>query len=87
MTFEEREFDRITYNITASIFEFMQEKGVSQKKLAKSLGVSEAWVSKMLSGDTNLTLRTIAKICSVLETHAHFKLNNTDEFYDPVCHS
>lgn len=38
----------------------IEEEGVSQKDLAARLGRSEGYVSQVLSGGTNLTLRTLA---------------------------
>jgi predicted transcriptional regulator len=47
----------------------LQRKGVSQKELAERLGVSQSRVSQMLSGDSNPTVRTLARIAHVLEQH------------------
>lgn len=49
------------------IYDILEEKGMSQKDLARKLGKSEAEVSRMLSGTHNMTLATIAKISVVLE--------------------
>ena len=76
---EDLEFERLSHSVTLAIHDFMQEKGVTQKKLAKEIGISEARVSKMLAGDTNLTLRTIAKISLVLNVSAQFKFCNADD--------
>lgn len=44
----------------------LNEKGLSQKEFAKMIGKTEAEVSRWLGGTHNFTLKTIAKISSVL---------------------
>lgn len=41
--------------------------GMSQKKLADEMGVSPQYINKMLKGQENLTLETIAKIEDILD--------------------
>ena len=40
--------------------------GMSQKKLAHSMGVSPQYINKLIKGKENLTLETVAKIETVL---------------------
>ncbi|MEQ8406340.1 MAG: helix-turn-helix transcriptional regulator [Oceanicaulis sp.] len=44
----------------------MKESGVSKAELARLLGVSKASVSQMLAPDSNLTLRSIARVAALL---------------------
>ncbi len=44
----------------------MEEKGLSQKDLARLLGKTETEVSRWLSGTHNMTMATIAKISEAL---------------------
>ena len=46
----------------------MEEKGLSQKDLARLLGKTETEVSRWLSGTHNMTMATIAKISEALDT-------------------
>lgn len=48
------------------IAETMQETGMSKSELARRLGVSRAHITQTLSGERNLTLRTIAEILYTL---------------------
>lgn len=52
--------------------EIREEKGITQSSIAKSLGVSRGFVSKVENGKTNPTLATIAKLAKALKV-------NTDE--------
>src|SRR3990172_3535844 len=54
-------------NFTESVFEQMQRRGISQAELARRLGKSEAYVSKILRGTANFTLKSMDKIARALE--------------------
>ena len=41
---------------------YMQEKGITQKELAKKLGVSDAYVSQILNGKFNFTLKKLIEL-------------------------
>jgi transcriptional regulator with XRE-family HTH domain len=45
----------------------MAEKKVSKAALAKRLNRSRAWVTQLLSGKTNMTIRTLAELAYALE--------------------
>lgn len=49
------------------VHQILNEKGITQKALAEKLGKSPSEVSKWLSGNHNLTLRSIAKLEAELE--------------------
>lgn len=66
--FEEAE-QSVTYWAEASIVEFtealwarMEEEGVSRAELARRLGTSKAYVTKVLGGNANFTLYSLAKL-------------------------
>lgn len=50
-----------------SVFSCLKNKNISQKELARRLGKTEAYVSKLLSGSQNVTLKTIAETANALE--------------------
>ena len=52
---------------------FMSEHKVSRADLAQSMGVSPGRVSQILSGDENLTLRTLSSVVTALG--AEFEIN------------
>lgn len=53
-------------DITHQVMILLEQKGWTQKDLAKSLGKTDAEISKWLSGMHNLTLRSISKIETAL---------------------
>ena len=58
----EYQFEKTVVDITERICEIMQDKGKSRADLARELGKSRAWVTKMLSGDQNMTIKTVIEI-------------------------
>ena len=52
--------------IVARLRGFMREQGVNQHELARRLCVSDGYVSGVLNGRKNLTLKTIASFANAL---------------------
>ena len=55
-------------DIALRISDILNEKKLHQRDLAKMLEVSESRISKILAGNENMTLKTIAKIEGVLDS-------------------
>ena len=67
------ERDHLSNQIVDGVEKFMRDRGVSQQELAAKMGVSEGRVSQILSGDQNLTLKTLAGLAAALEGHFHIR--------------
>ena len=52
--------------VTEILCELLEKERVSRKELAERLGKSKGFVSQLLNGGRNLTLRTVADILHVL---------------------
>jgi len=65
-TKEHFELDDILYSISMKIFDYRKSKGWSQKKLAEKLGIKQAMVSKLESGEYNPTMEQLWKISKKL---------------------
>lgn len=52
--------------IANRVYDLLEERGMSQRDLARTLGKTETEVSRWLSGTHNLTIATIAKMAAVL---------------------
>ncbi len=48
--------------IALSIVNYMQENGLTRSDIANKLGVTPQYVSKILSGNTNFSFKSIAEI-------------------------
>lgn len=56
----------LSFAISDKLDAILQERGMTQKEFAKLIGKSESEICKWLGGTHNFTLKTIAKISSVL---------------------
>ncbi len=63
----ERRLYRKADDVAARIIALMQKRGMNQKQLAEKVGKSEAYVSRVLGGGVNLTLKTIAEFETALD--------------------
>ncbi len=52
--------------VTETLCELLEKEGVSRKELADRLGKSKGFISQLLNGGRNLTLRTVGDILHVL---------------------
>jgi DNA-binding Xre family transcriptional regulator len=57
----------LSFAISDKLASILEERGMSQKEFARMVGKTETEVSRWLGGTHNFTLKTIAKISSVLE--------------------
>ena len=79
----ELDFGRMALEVAEEITIKMKEKSLSKADLAKRLGTSRAYVTKVLTGDANLSLKTLAKVQNALEAKSDFYLN-TDNTEDGI---
>ena len=54
-------------DISASVHKRMAEVGVTQSELAQRMGMDRSQLSRVLSGDGNVTLKTIARLEAALD--------------------
>ena len=59
-------YEGLKYDLSEQLYELMKEKGITKKELAKRMGVSPAYVSKIFGAD-NISLRTVAKVLAALD--------------------
>lgn len=63
---ENRAWLTYSQDIALTLHYYMREKGMTQRELAGKMGVSPAYVVKLLKGGENLTLETICKLQDAL---------------------
>jgi transcriptional regulator with XRE-family HTH domain len=54
--------ERVIFEVTERLCELMEDAGVSRSELSSRLGKSRAFVTKVLRGDANLTLKTVSDL-------------------------
>lgn len=70
----EFELEGMLLSVNEQICKTMDDRGLSKSDLANLLNNSPAWVTKLLSGDQNLTLKTLATIACVLDLTVEINL-------------
>ncbi|HEV7683114.1 MAG TPA: helix-turn-helix transcriptional regulator [Pyrinomonadaceae bacterium] len=55
------------FDVSEHIFSMMERQGVSKAKLARRMGKSRPYVTRMLQGNANFTLESLVKIARALE--------------------
>lgn len=60
-------FFKLANSFARNVFSYLKNNNISQKELAARLGRTEAYVSKLLSGSQNVTLKTIAETANALD--------------------
>jgi transcriptional regulator with XRE-family HTH domain len=67
----------IAIDIAMQVNDSLEERGIAQKELAQRLGVSQAYVSQILGGKTNLTILTLCKVAAALGLQPFIKLEES----------
>jgi transcriptional regulator with XRE-family HTH domain len=70
----------ILIDITEQIVSLMEEKKMSRIKLAEKLKCSPAYITKLLRGDQNLTVKKLVEIALALGTELTISLNGKKEY-------
>ncbi|MCU7891775.1 MAG: helix-turn-helix domain-containing protein [Candidatus Thiodiazotropha sp. (ex Ustalcina ferruginea)] len=61
-------------DVTEAIWELLQAKNISKAELANRMGKSKGFVSQILNGSRNMTLRTLADIAFALDANPKISL-------------
>lgn len=70
-----REAAVLPARVTDAIEEFMYDYGFTRTLLAERMGVTPGRVTQILSGDENLTLRSLAAVAAALGAEFHVMLS------------
>jgi ribosome-binding protein aMBF1 (putative translation factor) len=66
---ENKTWLRYSQHIAMLMLDKMEELDLTQKNLAGQMNVSQQYISKVLKGQENLSLETLAKIEDILHIH------------------
>jgi plasmid maintenance system antidote protein VapI len=73
---------RRALDFTEGIVQVMTDMKVTRAELARSLGTSQAYITKLLRGDVNFTLGTMVRLARALDAELRLslcmKVNTTD---------
>ena len=66
--------EELILEVTSALSEAMEKRGLSKVELADRLGCSKSYITRVLGGSANLTLRSVAGIVDALSYRPQFKL-------------
>ncbi len=65
--------ERAIQELTDLTCEIMQEQDVNRSELARRLGKTKGYITQLLDGRTNMTVRTISDVFVALDRAVHFQ--------------
>ncbi len=68
--------ERAILDFTEGVLERLENQDVSKTTLAKRLGVSVPFVTKLIGGSNNFTMRTMVKVAHALGARLHFEFKD-----------
>ncbi len=71
--------ESLIYNATEDLLVQMEKRNVTKSELARSLSKSLSFVSQILSGKRNMTLRTLSDVCFELKCKPRIVLEDLEE--------
>jgi len=71
--------ERAILEVTELICEIMEDDGVSRSELAKRLKKSKGYITQLLDGEANMTIRTISDVFVALGRTIHFQGSSADQ--------
>jgi len=72
---DEYYIDGLKIEVAEQIYNLMEQQNINQTELGNKLGVDRTYISRILKGNVNLTLETMAKIACRLSATWDLKLN------------
>ena len=73
--------EQLILDVTESVFEQLEIQIKSKADLAEAMGRSKAFVTQLLNGSRNMTLRTLSDIAFALDVEPRFEIG----FRDQLC--
>jgi DNA-binding Xre family transcriptional regulator len=79
--------EELIFDTTDALGMALENSGMNKVQLAKKLGKTKAFVTQLLGGGRNLTLRTIADVCYALNCRAQIRIIPLDSYESCVIQS
>lgn len=78
ITDEEKAFYDYIDDLSDKIFNAMENRGWTKADLARATGKSRAWVTQVLSGESNMTMKTFISILYSMDLKARTEIVSKD---------
>lgn len=77
---EEYWFETLQNAIYRMVAEYIQKEGINQTQLAEMLGVSKGYISQIMNGNFNYTLKKMIELSLALKKAPAFEFKNLDRY-------
>jgi transcriptional regulator with XRE-family HTH domain len=74
------ESTRLAHDVTTQITAYLAERGITRAALASRMKITPGRVSQILSGDENLTLKTLAAVAAAVDARAEIRIVPVDAY-------
>ena len=81
--YESKDFyrEKLLINFSEKLLEILEDKNLNYQDFAKKLKVSKAYISKIINGKPNLTIKSIADIAFALNLWPEIHLVDRDRYF------
>lgn len=77
---EEYWFETLQNDIYRMVAEYMQKEGINQSQLAVKLGVTKGYISQIINGNFNYTLKKMIELSIALNNAPAFEFKNLEQY-------
>ena len=77
---EEYWFETLQNDIYRMLADYIREEGMNQTQLAEKLGVSKGYISQILNGNFNYTLKKMIQLSLALNRVPAFEFKNLEQY-------
>jgi transcriptional regulator with XRE-family HTH domain len=81
---EDEQWGDVPRQVTNEVVWYMRQHRITRVQLAKTMGITPGRVSQILSGDENLTLRTLGAVVTALGARIDVQVSPIDEKIRPT---
>ena len=76
--------EELILQVTEALSEAIEQGGITKVELARRLGKTKGFVSQILAGGRNLTLRTIADVADAMECRVQLQVHARNTVRDDI---
>ncbi|HBL77241.1 MAG: hypothetical protein A2W90_15545 [Bacteroidetes bacterium GWF2_42_66] len=73
-------FETLQNDIYRMVAEYIQKEGMNQTQLAEQLGVSKGYISQIMNGNFNYTLKKMIELSLALKKAPAFEFKNLEQY-------
>ena len=73
-------FETLQNDIYRMVTEYIQKEGVNQTQLAEKLGVTKGYISQIMNGNFNYTLKKMIELSLALNKAPAFEFKNLEQY-------